>query len=105
MKPGMVLLSNNEPDELWFIQSSGAWIRTKDLQVMSKAPGPQTLLLQVTHFSLARRWTIQTSQAIDGFDLMTVFEHEFHLDRRDLVVAFTATGCAYISHLHRDTVL
>jgi hypothetical protein len=46
---------------------------------MSKAPGPQTLLLQVTHFSLARRWTIQTSQGIDGFDLMTVFEHEFFI--------------------------
>jgi hypothetical protein len=42
-----------EPDGLWFSLSSGGWIRTNDLRVMSDFPGFGTFFTQALHFSLA----------------------------------------------------
>ena len=42
-----------EPDGLWFSLSSGAWIRTKDLRVMSHKPAFGTIDPQVPTFGLA----------------------------------------------------
>jgi len=42
-----------EPDGLWFDFSSGEWIRTTDLRVMSDFPDFGTFFTQALHFSLA----------------------------------------------------
>ena len=42
-----------EPDGLWFDSSSGEWIRTTDLRVMSDFPDFGTFFTQALHFSLA----------------------------------------------------
>jgi hypothetical protein len=53
--------------------SSGAWIRTKDLRVMSPAPISHIFYLRATLFSQARRCTIQTCQTIESFELLDEF--------------------------------
>ena len=46
---------NEKPEYivLWFLPSSGEWIRTTDLRVMRDFPGFGTFFTQALHFSLA----------------------------------------------------